>query len=434
MTELAGKPFLPELINKTRSLIKRANSEYLYWDEFKYKPMPEGVAPEEAWCILKLSRMAQLESIALSDSNGRLFSYWQPDGVLRELHFIDQQAGGSMLVDYPAVHSDEKKRYIIRSLIDEAISSSQIEGAVTTRVIAKEMLRTGRQPRDNSEQMIYNNYKSMEMIKKHTDKPLTFELLYEIHSSMVNNTLEDPAWGGRFRTLADEEIQVLDSDGQTILHSPPTADRVPELMQKLCDFANNSSDEDSFINPVVKGIILHFWLAYVHPFMDGNGRTARALFYWYMLKHNYWLFEYLAISSSIMKKRIQYYKSFLYSEIDDNDLTYFIVYNLMAIHSSIEQLASYIDRKKVEKRQSIEFAKKYPSLNQRQRALIASSLEKRDQVFTIETHSRVHGTTYQTARTDLLALKELGLMKMHKQGRKFVFMPADDLVKKLETN
>ena len=75
----------------------------------------------------------------------------------------------------------------------------------------------------------------------------------------------------------------------------------------------------------IRAIILHFWLAYGHPFVDGNGRTARALFYWAMLHEGYWLFEFISISNILRKAPAQYGLSFLYSETDDNDLTYFIV-------------------------------------------------------------------------------------------------------------
>jgi len=320
---------------------------------------------------------------------------------------------------------------MIRSLVDEAISSSQIEGAATTRVVAKEMLRTGRKPKDHSEHMIYNNFQSMQMIKKHLQEPLTVELLLSIHMHMTKDTLETPSWAGRFRLPSDDKIYVFDNDEQTVLHEPPDAGRVLELMQKLCDYANSDS-EDEFVNPIIKGILLHFWLAYVHPFMDGNGRTARALFYWYMLKHGYWFFEYLSVSTSILSARAQYYRSFLYSEMDDNDVTYFIVYNLTAIHKAIEILNAYIQRKQKEQKHAYRFVSQYPSLNSRQRTLLASAVEKPQELFTIETHANIHGVTYQTARTDLLGLKNLGLLDMRKEGKKFVFTPSAGLAKKLE--
>jgi len=421
----------PDLITRTREMVRKANSEYLYWDDLKYEPMPDGVRPEKVWAILKMSRLIQARYIPLSDLEGRRFWYWLPDSVLRHLHFIDQQAGGSILVEDPSIHFEEKRRYMIRSLLEEAISSSQIEGAATTRVVAKEMLRTGRKPKDRSEQMIFNNYISMQVIKKHLGEPLSLELIRNIHSSMTRETLEDPSWEGRFRTPADDAIQVFDVDGQRILHEPPKADQVPSMMDALCEYVNTQR-EDEFVNPLIKGILLHFWVAYVHPFMDGNGRTARALFYWYMLKHGYWLFEYLSVSTAILSAKTQYYRSFLYSEMDDNDATYFLVYNLKAIHKAIERLNEYIQRKQKEKRHAYRFATKYPGLNLRQRTLLASAIEKPDEIFTIETHANVHGVTYQTARTDLLSLKDMGLLDMRKEGKKFVFHPVSDIMKKLE--
>lgn len=419
----------PVLATKTLDLVKKANSEYMYWDDFKYQPMPEGVTPESAWAMVKMSRILQIKTISLADQNGRHLGYWLPDCVLRDIHYIDQQAGGAILTEDPSVHSEEKQRYMIRSLVDEAISSSQIEGAVTTRVVAKEMLRSGRKPRDRSEQMIFNNYKSMEMIKSHLSVPLTIELINKIHASMTENTLENPSWAGRFRTAEDDEIHVFDSDGQ-ILHVPPKASDVLPSMVNLCNFANSDS-KDEFVNPIIKGAIVHFWVAYVHPFMDGNGRTARALFYWYMLKHNYWLFEYLSVSTAILSARAQYYRSFLYSEMDDNDATYFIVYNLKAVHKALEILNAYIERKQKEKKNAYRFAVKYPTLNLRQRALLASAIEKPQEIYTIEVHANVHGVTYQTARTDLLALRDMGLFEMRKEGKKFVFRPVADIAIKL---
>ena len=112
-----------------------------------------------------------------------------------------------------------------------------------------------------------------------------------------------------------------------IFHDPPPAEQLDERMAAMCDFANGKIP-NHFIHPVVRAIILHFWLAYDHPFVDGNGRTARALFYWLMLRNNYWLFEFISISQIIRKAPIKYGRAFLYTETDDNDLTYFILYHL----------------------------------------------------------------------------------------------------------
>ncbi len=409
-----------------RETIKKSNQEYLYWDQFKYLKFPEGIKPEEAWAALKLARLGQAKHITLTDKNKLLFSYSLPDQALKNLHFIDQNASGQILVEEPGVTKVEKPKYIIRSIMEEAITSSQIEGAATTRVVAKEMLRTGRKPENYAEKMIYNNYITITKIKEITDRPLTPELIKKIHGYITAGTLDDPFQEGNFRT---EDVEVFDIDGQKVLHSPPSHVDIEKSIELLCKFANE--DEEDFVHPIMKGIILHFWLAYLHPFMDGNGRTGRALFYWYVLKKKYWLFEYLSISSIILKKRIQYYKSFLYSEMDDGDMTYFLMFHLCVIIEAIRELREYLERKQRESNLARRFLLKYPGLNYRQRFLLANAVERPDEVYTFEKHANIHDIVYETARTDLFELHKLGLLDMRKEGRKYYFNPAQGLKDRL---
>jgi len=422
-----------ELIETTRThaqLIAKANAEYIYWDKFKYLSLPQNTTPEEAWAALKLSRiLREVKFLPFQDEGGEIFSYWIPDSAQRALHFLDQNAAGQILVDEPALQSEERQRYILKSIMEEAITSSQLEGAATTRVVAKEMLRSGRKPRDHAERMIYNNYITITKIRDHLDEDLTPELLLTFHRLISQNTLESPAQEGRFRLEEDGDIRVYDEKGQ-VLHTPPTPAKINKSIERLCDFANQE-DSEEFIHPVIRGILLHFWLAYLHPFADGNGRTARAVFYWYMLKRKYWLFEFLSISRVIRKAAVQYYRSFLYTEIDGGDVTYFIMFHLRAIRLAIDELKIYLTRRQKESRDAIQFLKKQPYLNHRQRSLVISALDRPDRIFSFKTHMAIHGVVYQTARADLIGLHELGLLEMHKSGRQFSFTAVPDLNEKL---
>src|SRR5690606_2780541 len=98
------------------------------------------------------------KSIPLTDTTGRPFQFAVPELVQEELHQIDLGAGGLVGIPEPLTNPQTRDRYLVSSLMEEAITSSQLEGAVTTRAVAKEMIRTGRKPRDTSEQMILNNY------------------------------------------------------------------------------------------------------------------------------------------------------------------------------------------------------------------------------------------------------------------------------------
>jgi Fic family protein len=144
---------------------------------------------------------------------------------------------------------------------------------------------------------------------------------------MTENTLDDELDVGLFRY--HDNILVLDAITGDIAHMPPPQEELEGLLGDLEMFFNR--DGDRFIHPIIKAIIVHFMLLYIHPFSDGNGRTAHSLFYWYMIKKGYRLIEFMPISRVISKTKRMYEKAFLYTEQDENDLTYFILYHLCAM-------------------------------------------------------------------------------------------------------
>jgi len=92
--------------------------------------------------------------------------------------------------------------------------------------------------------------------------------------------------------------------------------------------------------------------AYDHPFEDGNGRTARALFYWSMLRHGYRLTEFLSISSLLNRAPGRYGRAFLYTETDGLDAAYFVLNQLRIILRAIDELHAYLARKVREVRET----------------------------------------------------------------------------------
>jgi Fic family protein len=348
--------------------------------------------------------------------------------IPQRLHEIDLGAGGLIQMPEPITNPDTKDRYYIGSLMEEAITSSQLEGAATTRTVAKEMIQTGRRPRDRSERMILNNFRTMKRIGELKKQKLSKELIFELHRLVTEGTLEEASAAGRFRTEA-EKVVVNDQYG-TVYHAPPPASQLEERMAAMCDFANNS-DSRNFIHPAIRSIILHFWLAYDHPCIDGNGRTARALFYWSMLRHNYWLCEYISISHIIMRGPMKYQRAFLYTETDDNDLTYFILYHLDVIRRAVRQLHDYI-KLKTGQLQTLETELRgMIALNHRQRDLIAHALRHPGQVYTLQSHGLSHNIAYETSRRDLGDLVQRHLLDAVKVGKSWRFTPNVDLEKRL---
>ena len=253
-------------------------------------------------------------------------------------------------------------------------------------------------------------------------------MVFDIHKVATEKTLSDPTAAGRFRR--EDEERVVGDDFGEVFHNPPPSGQLENRLKEMCDFANGKTP-GFFVHPVVRAIILHFWLVYDHPFVDGNGRTARAIFYWSMLHNKYWLFEFISISAIIRKAPVKYGRSFLYSETDDNDLTYFIVAQTKVIKKAIEELHDYINRKSLEMQELESQIRALDLFNHRQVELIRHALKYPYEHYTIEGHRESHNIVYQTARTDLLDLEKRGVLEKVMLGKKMTFSTPKDLVSKL---
>ncbi|MFF4989415.1 Fic family protein [Streptosporangium saharense] len=404
-----------------------ASQRYLPWDEFRWRSAPDGLTPEEWWVATKLARSGMQRPLPLRATDGSRFTYALPDEVLRGIENADKQTSGRIGVPEPVTHdAPTRARYVVNSLIEEAITSSQLEGARTTYKVAKEMIRTGRKPRNKDELMILNNYHAMRRIGEIRSEKLTPATICEIHSIVTEGTLDDPQKAGRLQLPGEERVHVEDNEGN-ILHVPPPAEDLPQRIEALCRFANGETD-NAYVPPVVRAIVLHFMLAYDHPFVDGNGRTARILFYWSMLNQDYWLTEFISISRLIKKANIKYARSFLNSEQDDGDLTYFIICQLSIVQQATTDLYSYLDRKATEMRKlQRSISGLSDRFNHRQVALIQNAIKRQDARYTVVSHAGSHKVAPQTARTDLQELEKQGLLVRVNSGRGFAWLPVKNL-------
>ncbi len=340
---------------------------------------------------------------------------------------MDMQFGGMVSSKAPFDIQD-KERYLSSSLMEEAIASSMIEGAATTRKKAKELLQKGLPPKNTADRMIINNYRTIQLIVRLKDTPLSEEDLLRVHRSMTEGTLELKSQEGAIRQ--DDEVIVFDNDTQEVAHTPPTYTVLPEALNWLYRFFNEEVEEE-FIHPIIRAGIIHFMIGYLHPFADGNGRTARALMYWYLLRKGYWLTEYLSVSRVILRSKRQYEMAYLYSENDNADLTYFIHYLLRAAGIAYQELLEYIQHTQ-EKRRTEKAIVAIPDINQRQSAVLAQLLRDPDEIITVTAVQRKFGVSEPTARTDLEKLVMSGwLTKLGLNGKKRGYRAIEDLGRRL---
>lgn len=402
--------------------------KYRHWDTFRHAPPLPTLPAIEQWLAVKMARRPLYRTISLTDSRGTPFRYALPNIALEMLHRVDRNAAGNIQGSEQVTDPATRDTYLFKSIVEEAITSSQLEGASTTRQVAKAMIQEGRAPRTRSERMVLNNYEAMRQVLKLVQEPLTPERVIALQRTLTEGTLDDADAAGRLRR-ADEDIVIEDETG-TRLHTPPPATQLARRMQLMCEFAN-AERHGEFIPPAVRAILLHFWLAYDHPFVDGNGRTARALFYWSMARQGYWLCEYVSISRILKRARGQYARAYLYTESDENDLTYFLLYQLRVLLRAIDELHDYLARKSRQLHEAEELVRRAARLhgdfNPRQLAVISHALKNPDARYTVESHRRSHGVSYETARTDLARLTDARLLDQVKRGRAFVFIPGHDL-------
>lgn len=405
----SSKEVIELLLNpKHQEAISKVNKDYLYWDKAKHHA-PDGIKPQTFWSAVKLSRLLNAQFLEFPCCS---INYNETAFMQEVLHDFDMNFGGALLSEN-TIPEKSRHYYLMSSIMEEAIASSQMEGAVTTRKAAKEMLRKQRKPKDQSQRMILNNYNTIVYLSSRKDEPLSAQLLLDVHRHITEKTLDDPENEGRFRI--DDSIVVQSGITGEVVHVPPSCDLIESSIDSICGFIN---EEKRFIHPIIKAMILHFMISYLHPFVDGNGRTARSLFYWYMLKKGYWLTEFLSISRIIYKSKTQYERSFLYTENDGMDLSYFIMYNLDVMKKSFVELQRYLERKSKEENALLEF--RIPGINERQAHIIKTVSCKADSLLISKELERDLNVSVKTIRSDLEGLVELGLLDRIPLNRRLV--------------
>jgi len=420
MAKLVNDPLVTEAVAK-------AQERYLPWPEIKHKTWVPG-NKESVWQLIKLVRQIDSETTPIIDERQQPYSF-SPKLHAEFLHEVDLELGGIFLGLQDFSESD-RRQIIRRNLIEESIASSQLEGANTSRAVAKKMLAAGREPRDKSERMIVNNHETMRWIEEELkNEKLSIDLLLELHRKVTQGTI-DPTHQGALRDTLDasgNRLVVKPWDDITIAYVAPSREFVEQELPKFVAFANDEQ-KLRFIHPLTKAIMLHFWMGLLHPFEDGNGRLARILFYWYMLKRKYWAFSYLSISERILKSNKQYAMAYIYSQQDGFDLNYFIQYNVEKIKLARQAFREYLVAKTAESRQASNAIKKDFSLNDRQIKLLQYLAKDELRYTTLKEHNNLNDNIGKvTASADLQKLVEKGFLRKEKRGRNVFYYPTSKI-------
>ena len=316
------------MITNNEKLLNSLTFENYYSKEDIGYRLPNDISLETFWQEMLQFRKQKAESLPFVDQNKVSFWYLSTPALQKKIYEIDSSGKDSF---YHMVKKEIESELIKDSLMEEALYSSVIEGAFSTYKRLKELVDEKIAPVDINDQMVLNNYHAMQFILKEKHQNLTMDFILKLHHIVTEKTLgPDEAYAGRFR---DDWVYIKDKRDR-VIYTPPPADQVTAAMEQLIAWVNEHN-ESTFIHPIIKASIIHFHLVYIHPFFDGNGRTARALFYYYLIKNGYEFFKYFSISVVVQKTKAQYYRAMKDVEGCGADLTYFLLYMTQTINDSI---------------------------------------------------------------------------------------------------
>ena len=377
-------------------------NKYTNKQETMYR-LPMDIDIEEFWSAEIERRKHDAVYLPLRTFDGKPFFYNRTKVFREAADRITETARG----DFDNI---DQARFVRQTLIEEAYCSSSIEGAFSTKEASRKLIESGKKPKDKSEQMILNNYNALQFIMEHLEYPFDEQMIITIGRLLTEGTLE----GGPVEGYRSDMVYVVSHTGETV-YIAPDAKYVKPMMDDLIAYLN-----DPMVHPVEKAAIAHAYFVTVHPFFDGNGRTARALTYMVLLKAGYDFFRAVPISAMIAESRSRYYKALRSCQdpANGNDFTYFAEYYA-------KELADMT----LEARSRLDAIAKYNVLQDMLDPVSDRRLLKGAEMMLTEGAGEITASvwkekmavSFETARKDLMMLEKLGFLTKVTRGHKIFF-------------
>ena len=404
------------------SLIDAFTHRYLTRQEVLYRVTPRENM-EVFWPQLLEARKKYAVEIPLRDKKGNKFWLAHIQELTESITYVEDSGKHEL---FAMVQGELADNIILDAILDEAFYSSVIEGAFSTKQRTAELIATKSKPANKSEQMILNNYMALQYVLENLDKPIEEDMILSIYRLVTKNTLETGDMVERYR---NGPVYVWDAGLNKAIYEGPEFPNVPSMMNALIEFIHDDSDG---IHPIIKACILHFYFVYIHPFFDGNGRTARAISYMYLLQRGYSFFKFFSISSIVREQKAKYYKAIMDAENPEGDLTYFVLFYTSMVMDSIKLVLGRFEKEFYTKIVQDCMEKLDIALSNRQEKTIDSLMKGKKVFLTVEDYTKRFKVAYETGRSDLNQLVDFGLLTKTKVGKKFVYklVSAESLYKR----
>lgn len=412
MTKELTEPEQQELFQS----ILQINNSYLNWEKVQHMTLkPASLSNAEIWeYAASLRNQGAIRKINIEGNSFHWSVSNDMEQVLREIDI--HVAGGKGLLDVMVAKNDH--RYIINALIDETMASAQLAGFSATKKMVKELLLKKKTTSSPTEQVLANLNKCLQKVKEWEPAEITIEKILELHQLLTKDTIRLKAVG-QFRTNNKYDVTAIDLAGG---YKGMDFKGIKKWMLWLVQFLNDSK-HPFYIHPVIKAGIAEYLINYIRPFRDGNGRLARLIAFWYLLKQGYWGMEYMSASNVVTKLKAQYLKSFVQAQ-QGNDIGYFIHFKTQAIKMAYRSLKDSLQRTNKEK-ETNPFVK-IEGMNIRQATALQWIKDEPEKIVTIRELRSGFGVSKETARTDLTALIEMGWLKFYHLNKKtYAFVKGD---------
>jgi Fic family protein len=378
---------------------------YLSLSEIKHRIQQQGKLTSD-WAELakKMVVNRKVGSIPLFMSSiNKKFWFFPSDSLTRKLNEIERL--GLDLYNRINQQALFREAFFMDSTIEEAITSAIYEGAHSTRAQAQQLIASGNKPKNKDEWMLVNNFRAMNWVQQHRDEAVSEELILQLHRIVTENTMEgdDVNFSGKFR---NDKIFVGPHEGVEHAH----------IRQAIAEAITLTTQNPRYIHPLIRGILVHYFIAYIHPFFDGNGRTARALFYFKAMRNKLDYIQLLSVSAYLKEHGSQYEKAFEKVVSNDFDVTYFIDFCLDSIHSALTAVS-----KKVSYLLRVNALREQLGLSPNQVGLLQRMALQRFRTVSSEEYAAQISMSREAARQELKALAEHGLIDEAKSGKKLVY-------------
>lgn len=393
-----------DLLKDTSSLwIEYSHKRYLTLDEIRLRTKMKYKEWERLKNNFKEMRKAQAIPFYFQ-SFDKLFWYFPADCITEKLIKVEEQ--GSKLYSEIEKKSYLKNEFINNTSTEEAITSAIFEGANSTRAKARQLIAENREPQNIDEWMLINSNDAMSWIKENKHLEVNLDLLKKIHSIITQNTLKGNIadYIGKFR---DDVVYVGSHQG--ISHDL--------IEQALEETINLTTKNPRYIPPLLRGALLHYFIGYIHPFFDGNGRCARTLFYFKSMKHDLKFVEFLSISASLKEQGKKYQRAFEKAIQHDGDITYFVDFCIDSIGFALAEV-----KRKIEYLFKIEDLKQKFKLTTNQIILLQRMALNKFRAISIQEYAQTISRSREIARQELKVLAKLQLLKEEIRGKKFVYL------------